>query len=316
MAAAVDVLLVEDNAEYSAYVADVLSVSDGSFRTTSAGSVRDAIAHLAKGGIDLVLLDLSLPDSAGLETLHRVLPAAAGAPVVILSGLLDPELAVAALQAGAQEYLVKSEIGPGGISRVIRYAVERRAADLRLREREAHYRAIVESSFDAIICLDDSGVTEFNPKAEEMFGRRRADVIGKELADLIVPERLRAAHLAGMRRQLADPETAITRQRLELIGLRADGSEFPLELTLSKQPSARGPVCTAFIRDVSERNRAMARIAEQASLLDQARDAILVRNLEHRVTFYNRSAHRLYGWSEDDVAVGARTLLPGCHHLR
>lgn len=301
MADALHVLLVEDNAEYSAYITDALSVSDGSFRTTTAGSVRDAIAHLARGGIDVVLLDLSLPDSEGLETLHRVHRGAAGAPVVVLSGLLDPTLAVAAVQAGAQDYLVKSEIGTGGISRVIRYAIERRAADLRLRERDAHYRSIVESSFDAVISMDAGGVTEFNPKAEEMFGRRRANVMGKDFTDLIVPERMRAAHREGVRRQLADPDTAITRQRLELIGLRADGSEFPLELTLSKQPSDRGPVCTAFIRDLSERNRAASRIAEQASLLDQARDAILVRDLEHRVTYYNKSAERLYVWTADDV---------------
>ncbi len=295
------VLLVEDSAEYSAYLTEVLSVSDGSFRTTRAGTAGEAIAHLAKGGIDVVLLDLSLPDSEGLETLHRVNRAAAGTAVVILSGLLDHTLAVAALQAGAQEYLVKSEIGAGGISRVIRYAIERVNTDLRLRERDAHYRSIVESSFDAIICMDDSGVTEFNPKAEEMFGRRRADVIGKELADLIVPERMRDAHLQGVRRQLANPDAAIARQRFELTGLRADGSEFPVELTLSKQSSARGPACTAFIRDVSERNRALTRIAEQASMLDQARDAILVRDLDHRVTYFNKSAERLYGWTADDV---------------
>jgi len=300
VADAVHVLLVEDNAEYSAYIIDALSVSDGSFRITPAGSLRDALAHLAKGGIDVVLLDLSLPDSEGLEALHRV-HRAAGAPVVILSGLSDHKLAVAAVQAGAQDYLVKSEIGAGVISRVIRYAIERHAAEMRLRERDAHYQSIVESSFDAVVSMDGSGVTEFNPKAETMFGRRRAEVMGKDLADLIVPERMRAAHREGVRRHLANPDTPITRQRLELIGLRADGSEFPLELTLSKQSSARGPVVTAFIRDLSERNRALSRIAEQASLLDQARDAILVRNLEHRVTFYNRSAHLLYGWSENDV---------------
>jgi two-component system cell cycle response regulator len=237
LADALHVLLVEDNAEYSAYIIDALSVSDGAFRTTPAASLRQAAVQLTERSFDMILLDLSLPDSSGLATLHRINALAGGTPIVVLSGLLDQELAVAAVQAGAQDYLVKSEIGAAVISRVIRYAIERRAADARLRERDAHYRSIVESSFDAVISMDGSGVTEFNAKAEEMFGRRRADVIGKDLTPLIVPERSRSAHREGVRRQLVNPDAAISNQRLELMGLRADGSEFPLELTLSKQSS-------------------------------------------------------------------------------
>jgi PAS domain S-box-containing protein len=254
------VLLVEDNADYLAFVTDALSVSDGSVRTTPVSSLRDARARLATGGIDVVLLDLSLPDSSGLDTLQRLQDVAHGAPIVVLSGRLDAALATAAMQAGAQDYLVKSDVTPQVIARVMRYAVERRAAEMRLHERDASYRSIIESSFDAVISTGVAGVTEFNAAAEAMFGRRRADVLGKDLATLIVPERLRAAHREGLRRHLADPAAAITRQRLELTGVRADGHEFPIELTLSKQQSADGPICTAFIRDLSERKELERRV--------------------------------------------------------
>jgi two-component system, cell cycle sensor histidine kinase and response regulator CckA len=303
------VLLVEDNAAYAAFVRDVLAISDGAFQITMADSVCKATESLKRGGFDVVLLDLNLPDSEGLETLHRVHTVAAGVPIVVLSGVLDRNLAIAAVQAGAQDYLVKSEIEPAVISRVIRYAIERRAAEARLHERDVHYRSIVESSFDAIVTIGADGlVTEFNPAAEVMFGRSRNHVLGQELAEVIVPERLRAEHRDGVNRQRANRETPIGRRRLELTGMHADGSEFPVELTLSKLSTASGPVFTAFIRDLSERqrteqerDRAMSRIAEQASLLDQARDAILVRDLQHRVRYYNRSAERLYGWTSGDV---------------
>jgi PAS domain S-box-containing protein len=302
------VLLVEDNAAYSAFVNNALATSGAGFTITTADSLRGALDWLAVQRFSVILLDLNLPDSEGLDTLTRLQGAAVDTPIVVLSGVHDQDLAMASLQAGAQDYLLKEDIHPAVITRVIRYAIERRAAEARLHEREVHYRSIVESSFDAIITIDAEGkVTEFNLSAELMFGRSRMSVLGRELAETIIPERLRDAHRAGLLRQ-ADPGMLIGRRRVELIGLRADGSEFPVELTLSKVRTGSGPVFTAFIRDLSDRrraeaeqHRALSRIAEQASLLDQARDAIIVRDLQHRIRYYNRSAERLYGWTPGDV---------------
>jgi len=309
MAARSHVLLVEDAAAGSSRVREGLAASDGLFQVTSANRLSDAIARLGEGGIDVVLLDLSLPDSAGLDTLHGVQAAAGDVPVVVLSGLLDQAMATEAVKAGAQDYLVKSDLETRILNRVIRYAIERRAAEARLRERDAHYRSIVESSLDAIISMDDEGIViEFNPAAEAMFRRSRAGAIGQELAGLIVPERLREMHRQGFARHLTTGQSAILGRRLELVGLRADGSEFPVELTIARVPRGAGPSFTGFIRDLSERqraeterNQALSRVAEQASLLDRARDAILVRDLNHRVTYFNKSAERIYGWSADEV---------------
>ena len=308
MSPLVRVLLVEDNAEYSAFVNEALASAASDFQITAAGSLREAIEYLDAQAFSVVLLDLHLPDSSGIATLHRVQGAARNVPVVVLSGVLNDDLALATLQGGGQDYLLKNDIHPAVITRVIRYAIERRAAEARLRERDAHYRSIVESSFDAIVSIDAQGlITEFNVAAESMFGRSRVSVLGRELAETIIPERLRDAHRLGLARQ-TEPGALIARRRVELAGLRADGSEFPLELTLSKVSTASGPVFTAFIRDLSERRRAeaeqqraLSRIAEQASLLDQARDAIIVRDLQHRIRYYNRSAERLYGWTSGDV---------------
>jgi two-component system cell cycle sensor histidine kinase/response regulator CckA len=309
MAEAIHVLLVEDNPAYSAFIKDELTLAGGPFEITAVDSLRNAADHLRRGGFDVVLLDLNLDDSSGLDTLERVHALANGIPVVILSGAGDQDLAMAAVRAGAQDYLVKSEIEMAAVTRVVRYAIERRAAEARFHERDLRYRSIVESSFDAIISMGADGrVTEFNRAAEVMFGRARTEVLGKEVADLIVPERLRAQHREGVARHLSDRGAPLGTRRVELVAMRADGTEFPIELTLSKLIGVTAPLITAFIRDLSERHRAeeagrlaSSRIAEQASLLDQARDAILVRDLDHRVRYYNKSAERLYGWSAIDV---------------
>ena len=308
MGAPLHVLLVEDSAAYASYLRAELKVGDGRFIVSHAARLGDALARLGAGGIDVILLDLTLPDSDGLATVHRVREAAGGVPIIVLTGVADAGMATAAVQAGAQDYLVKAEIEGRVLIRVMHYSVERRAAEARLHERDAHYRSIVESSLDAIVSIDEGGrVIEFNPAAESMFGRPRSQAIGGDLAELIIPERMRGSHRAGLARHVATGQSALIDRRLEMTGLRADGSEFPLELTISNM-SGPAPRFIGFIRDLSERRRAeeaaqraMERIAEQASLLDRARDAILVRDLEHRISYFNKSAERMYDWAATDV---------------
>lgn len=308
MAPRFQALLVEDSPAYATYIQDELTLAGSPLELTLAERLIDAERLLGEREFDVVLLDLNLPDSEGLDALHRLRATRGGVPVVVLTGAADHSLAPAALQAGAQDYLLKSEISASVVARVLRYAIERRAAEARLHERDAHYRSIVEASLDAIISMDEAGrVREFNPAAETMFGYSRAQALGRDLAELIMPERMRARHRAGLAHHLATGDERIIGRRLELVGMRADGSEFPVELTISKL-SAGAPIFTGFIRDLSERRRAeeaqqqaLARIAEQASLLDKARDAILVRDLQHRVTYYNKSAERIYGWSAEDI---------------
>ncbi|HEX4915872.1 MAG TPA: response regulator, partial [Vicinamibacterales bacterium] len=121
-------LLVEDNPSYSDYISKELAGGLRSFRVTHAGSLAAALPLLAAGGIDVVLLDLALPDSDGIATLHRVQVAAGDVPIVVLSALRSQQIAAAAVQAGAQDYLVKSEISGAVVERVVRYAIDRRAA--------------------------------------------------------------------------------------------------------------------------------------------------------------------------------------------
>lgn len=151
---------------------------------------------------------------------------------------------------------------------------------------EARYRDIVESAFDAIVTIDHQNrITEFNPAAQEIFGFTRDQVIGSDLAETIIPARMREAHRQGVKRH-RDSETAPRLGgRLELMALRADGSEFPVELTVSRVRGTDPAGFTAIIRDLTKRREAEALHKAAQEALAETQRALVAMNaqLEDRV---------------------------------
>ncbi|CAN5147445.1 hypothetical protein BH23VER1_BH23VER1_34110 [soil metagenome] len=136
---------------------------------------------------------------------------------------------------------------------------------------EARKGAMFEAAIDCIISIDHQGaITEFNPAAEQTFGYRREDVLGRELASIIIPPAYRERHRQGLARYLADGEDKILNRRLELPALRADGSEFPVELTVARIPVDGPPIFTAFLRDITERRRMETDLRDLAADLSEA----------------------------------------------
>ncbi len=120
------VLLVESDREYMDELRERLGdVRSAHMEITWAGELSDALARLAQGGIDVVLLDLMLPDSEGVVTFERTYAFAQDVPIVVLTDLDDEDVAVSTVQGGAQDYLVKDEVQPAVLARAVRHAVER-----------------------------------------------------------------------------------------------------------------------------------------------------------------------------------------------
>ena len=302
-------LLVEDNASYAEYLSKELGTEPRSFQVTQVDTLAGAIARLTAGGIDVLLLDLSLPDSDGLDTLHRAQAVAPDVPVVVISGTRNPQLAAAAIQAGAQDYLVKSEISSPVVERVIRYAIDRRAAEVRRRHAE-EARRISDERFHLLSSASNDTIWDWNvttnelwwnENLEKVFGYRPAEVEPtlESWTSRVHPEDLdevmRAVHAAID----GGEELFVAEYRFR----RKSGTYayvFDRGRVIRDQWGAALRMIGAMT-DVTERYRAMRRIAEQASLLDQARDAIIVRDLDHRIRYYNRSAERIYGWTAADV---------------
>lgn len=166
-----------------------------------------------------------------------------------------------------------------------REIAELRLTQQQLRESEERYRLIVESASDAIITIDHQNlITEFNPAAEAIFGFKRSDVIGRDLADTIIPEPMRDGHRRGLERHRNSPTAPRLGVRLELPALRADGSEFPIELTISRVAGGGAPKFTAIIRDLTARRQAEA---EARALAEQLQAS----ELQYRSLFVDSAAH-------------------------
>jgi PAS domain S-box-containing protein len=147
---------------------------------------------------------------------------------------------------------------------------------------ESRHRAVLEAALDAVVSIDQRGrVTYVNSAFERIFGYRPVEVIGLELAELIVPPALREAHRQGFARHLATGERGILDQRLELTAMGADGLEFPAEVTVTRTGLPTEPVFTGYIRDITERKRAerdlMASRARLVAASDAARRRVFVR---------------------------------------
>src|SRR6202162_4602037 len=123
---ALQVLLVEDSAGDARLLREMFSKeTPGSFVLTHVERMSDALRNLAKGGIDIVLLDMGLPDGHGLDTVRRAQAAAPGIPLIVLTGLDDEALADQAMKEGAQDYLIKGQIENRALPRALRHAIER-----------------------------------------------------------------------------------------------------------------------------------------------------------------------------------------------
>lgn len=150
-------------------------------------------------------------------------------------------------------------------------AVERAQSDAVLKRSEERKAAILNSAFDCIVTIDHEGcITEFNPAAERTFGYRRDEVAGKQLADVIIPVSLRENHREELAGLLATGESRLIGRRVEMTALRADGSEFPVELAITRIPTDGLPSFTGYLRDFTEHNRALEKLRANQDLLDLA----------------------------------------------
>jgi signal transduction histidine kinase len=190
-----DVLLVEDDADDRAQARGVLAEirlgasGSGRCRLHEVASIAEALVAVGGAFFDAILLDLHLPDASGLDGLERLLAAQSVAPVLILTDLHDEAVGLAAVRAGAQDFLAKDRLEPVRLGRALSYAVERHRMrrEVAIREREIaasedRLRRLIAASPDGIMITDRTGSIIFaNPAAEVLFNRPRSALIGSPL---------------------------------------------------------------------------------------------------------------------------------------
>jgi PAS domain S-box-containing protein len=144
---------------------------------------------------------------------------------------------------------------------------EREKVQEALKESEARKAAVFDTALDPIITMDYMGkIVEFNPAAERTFGYARHEVIGQDMAELIIPPSLRERHRSGLAHYLATGEGAAIDRRIEIVAMRKDGSEFPIELAITRVPKAGDAMFTGTIQDITERTELERRKDEFISM--------------------------------------------------
>jgi PAS domain S-box-containing protein len=246
---AIDVLLVEDSRSDAMLVRVALSDSTV-FRLTHVERLGDALAILAEKQMSVVLLDLGLPDSQGLETLTKLHRHTPEVPVIVLTSSDDDGFFIGSAQEGAHEYLVKSQLQDGNLRRAIRYVVERSHAERALRESDQQLRAIVEATPHCIKVVDADGIVlKMNAAGLGVLEAHEPNqVIGKSVFSLIAPESLdkyRAYHKAVCQGQ---PGT-LTFEVIGLQGNRRTLESVAVPLQLPNGP----PLHLAISQDVTDR---------------------------------------------------------------
>ncbi len=192
-----------------------------------------------------------------------------------------------------------------------------------LEHSEERFRSVVETAIDAIVTVDSNGrIIFWNQKAELMFGYKADEVIGKPVA-VIMPERFRQAHQSGLSKAASSKKSKIAGNILELVGLRKDGNEFPLELSLANWETREGVFFTAIIRDISERKQAESalqaarselerRVDERTAELGATNEKLRLQISEcERAELALRESEQKYATLVEDALIGVYILKDG-----
>lgn len=174
----------------------------------------------------------------------------------------------------------------------------------KLRKSDARYRTVLDAAFDAIVTITSDGIVRwFNRGAERIFGHRAEEVIGQPVT-LLMPKRYRELCVAGLHRYLQTGEAHVVGGTTELVGLRKDGSEFPMEMSLGETLGEGERLFTGVIRDVTERKKAEKAIKESEerfrSLVQNTSDIITILEADGTVRYISPAVERVTGYKPDE----------------
>lgn len=298
------VLLIEDNrADVLLIQAMLAEASDVGYAVVHAPRLEAGLEALQREHVVVILLDLSLPDSIGLDTFQALHQRAGGIPIIVLTGSRDQALALRAIQSGAQDYLVKDEVNAAALSKSIHYAVERKHAEMRLRESENRYKTLVNSVPDTILLLRDGVIQHCNERAASLFGCSAEELIGRRPSELSPSKQADGSDSDTEFRSLLLQQKEVGLLAFEWLFQSRRRGLVATEVILDSILLEGEAQVLAIIRDISDRKQAEQRIRFQASLLDQVHNAVLATDSRGQVVYWNRFASLLYMWPAE-LAMG------------
>ena len=252
-------------------------------------------------GLDIILSDCDMPQFSGSRALQLLRERGLDIPFIIVSGTIGEDSAVAAMKQGAADYLLKDRMARLGPAVVLaleqrRLHKESELAGEAMRQSEHKYRHVFESLSEAAFLIECASrrIVDANLCAENLLGRTRAEILGMDESELFP-----ANESAESGHQLTNSALQTARGQLEETALvTKDGRQIPVQISVAPVQLYGRSLVLALMTDITVRKRAEERVREQAAMLDQAHDAIIVRDIHtRRITYWNQGAERLYGWT-------------------
>src|SRR5258706_5186970 len=182
----------------------------------------------------------------------------------------------------------------------------RQQTQTQLNQSEERKATILDTSLDAIITIDHMGqVLEFNPAAQKIFGYTAGEVLGKEMSQLIIPPSLREQHRNGLANYLATGEGPVLGKRIEMMGMHANGTEFPVELTITLNAGSEFPTFTGFVRDITQRKQAETILRQSEErfrlIVEAAPSAMIPVDGDVKIDLVNVQAQELFGYRQEEL---------------
>jgi len=307
-----NVLLVEDDPVDAGLIQAVLtSVDDGPFGVEWVTRLSDALERLGRERVEVILLDLMLPDGQGLEVFDQVFQAAPNALILVLSAARDEKIARQVVQRGAHDYLVKDHVDAHWLPRILRYIMGRKVAEDALRNSEARFRAISDASPLGIFVSDAQGGCVYTDAAyQDISGLTFEQTLGTNCSRAIHPE-----DCERVLAELRDAARGHASLRTEFRFQRDDGSVVWTRVNSAAMIDGRAPqghVQTLEYITARKATESVLRVAEEALFEEKERaqvtlnsigDAVLTTDLLGNVTYLNRMTETMTGWSREDALV-------------
>lgn len=303
------ILVVDDDPDIALGLQDLLD-HDG-YDVSVAGTCAEALTQTHDHHYNAVLLDLGLPDGDGSSVLRTLQEQQPQVPVIILTAYTSADRTVGSLTQGAFAYLTKP-YNRDELRALLRRAIGLQAlaakaehAEHALSESEARFRSLVEAATDSIVLADHNGhILSWNQAAARLFGYTDEEVRWHPLT-MLMPQRYRAAHERGLARVKETGQSRLIGRLVELEGLRKDGSEFPIELSLAMWKTDTDVFFSGIIRDITQRRRAEEILDRLRHLheviLTQAGEGIYGLDRDGNTTFVNPTAAQLLGYEPAEL---------------
>ena len=292
------ILIVDDEPDICMALEDLLRHAGYTVHSVMTG--RDALHEAEHRQFGAVILDLGLPDLSGFAVLRGLEEFDPLLPVIILTASVQDSYTVESLRRGAAAYITKP-YNPDALKIILRQAVDARKLALKMHRAEhalsaseEQFRQVVQTAPDGIVLADNDGkIVSWNTAAERLFGHAAGEILGQPLTT-IMPARFREDHQRRLERAKVTGVSPLTGRTIELHGLKKDGTEFPIELSIGTWRFGGQMYSCGIVRDITQRKQAEAKLlqqqVEQQVLLDLIPAMVWYKDTHNRIVRANRHA--------------------------